>query len=307
MDGALERFLTYENSQEVVIGPWNHAGHQAYDPFLDVNSSGESVLREEEREVIAFFDRSMKEGGPRFPQKEIRYYTLGEGVWKTTQVWPVEGFAPTKFYFFPDGSMKETIPESAAGANRYEVDFSATTGENNRWHTNLGGPPVVYADRAAEDLELLTYTSDPLAADIAITGKPVATLNLSSTATDGVLYVYLETVAPDGEVTYITEGQLRALHRKESSSDLGRVVLGPRHSYRRADGQAMVPGENAELRIGMFATSVLVKKGYRLRIAIAGHDASTFDRIPKDGTPTIEVQTNGSLPSFVQLPIKMRE
>ncbi len=307
VDGALERFLTYENSQNLVIGPWNHGGFQAYDPFLGVNSSEASVRIEQEREVTAFFDNVMKESGPDLPHKEIRYYTLGEGVWKTTPVWPVEGFAPTAFYFYPDGSMKKTVPDNETGSNRYEVDFSATTGENNRWHTNLGAPPVIYADRAEEDRKLLTYTSDPLATDIEITGKPVATLNLSSTATDGALYVYLEAVSPEGEVTYITEGQLRALHRKESSSDLGRVVLGPKHSYRRADGQAMVPGENTELRIGMFATSVLVKKRYRLRIAIAGHDASTFDRIPKDGTPTIEVQANGSLPSFVELPMKIRE
>ena len=99
---------------------------------------------------------------------------------------------------------------------------------------------------------------------------------------------------------------MRALHLKETAQDLGRVVLSPRHSFARADGQALVPGENVELRIGMFATSVLVRKGYRLRIAIAGHDASNFVRIPQDVTPTIELQVNGSLPSFVELPIKVR-
>jgi putative CocE/NonD family hydrolase len=233
------------------------------------------------------------------------YYTMGEGTWKTTNVWPVEGFTSTHFYFYPDGSLKETMPENTSGTNQYTVDFSTTTGENNRWRTNLGGGPVIYPDRFEEDKKLLTYTSEPLENDIEVTGNPVVTLNLSSTAVDGAFYVYLEAVSPDGQVLYITEGQLRALHRNETTRDLGRVILGPRHSYERADGQAMVPGELVQLRIGLYATSVRVQKGYRLRIAIAGHDASNFKRIPQDETPTIELQTNCRLPSGVELPIKV--
>ena len=139
-----------------------------------------------------------------------------------------------------------------------------------------------------------------------ITGNPIVTLNLSSDTTDVALFVYLEDVSPEGKVTYITEGQLRALHINTTSDDMGRVVLGPKHSFMRKDGEEMVPGNNVELKIGMFATSVLIEKGHRLRIAIAGHDASNFERIPKDANPTIELQTNGNLLSFVELPMKVR-
>lgn len=307
VDGAIERFLTYENSQQLIIGPWNHSGSQIYDPFLDVGSSGEALIIKQDQEVVAFFDRYLKEDGGEPAGKEISYYTMGEGAWKTTSAWPVEGFTETAFYFYPDGSLKETMPEDTAAVNRYTVDFSATTGEGNRWYTQLGGPPLSYPDRSEEDRKLLTYTSEPLENAVEITGNPVVTLNLSSTATDGAFYVYLEAVAPDGKVIYITGGQLRALHRQETSRDLGRVILGPKHSYERVDGQEMVPGENVEMRIGMFATSVLVPQGYRLRIAVAGHDASTFERIPEDGNPVIEVQANGSLPSFAVIPMKTRQ
>lgn len=47
------------------------------------------------------------------------------------------------------------------------------------------------------------------------------------------------------------------------------------------------PGEVAELRFALQSISVLVKKGHRLRVAIAGHDEDTFIRIPAEGTPTI--------------------
>ncbi len=304
VDGAIERFLTYENDQQLVIGPWNHSGSRFYDPFLETNDPGESLAAAQDRAVIAFFDRYLKGDEDNPQQKEINYYTMGEGVWKTTPVWPVDGFIETAFYFHPDGSLQESIPEDADATNRYAVDFSTTTGETNRWYTQLGAPPVLYADRAEEDQKLLTYTGEPLENDIEITGNPIVTLNLSSTATDGAFYVYLEAVAPDGKVIYITEGQLRALHRNETSRDLGHVVLGPKHSFERIDGQEMVPGENVELNIGMSATSVLIPKGYRLRIAIAGHDDSTFERIPEVGNPVIELQTNSTLPSFVLIPVK---
>lgn len=48
------------------------------------------------------------------------------------------------------------------GVDTYTVDFTATTGKNNRWMTNLGGGAVLYPDRAEEDKTLLTYTSEEL-------------------------------------------------------------------------------------------------------------------------------------------------
>ena len=38
-------------------------------------------------------------------------------------------------------------------------------------------------------------------------------LRLATTGSDGAIYAYLEDVAPDGEVIYLTEGCLRFIHR----------------------------------------------------------------------------------------------
>ena len=65
----------------------------------------------------------------------------------------------------------------------------------------------------------------------------------------------------------------------------------------------LVPGEIAELKFGLLPTSVLIKKGHRIRIAIAGHDRSVFARIPANGTPTISVSRNSQSASFVELPV----
>ncbi|MBL8968309.1 MAG: hypothetical protein JNG85_14980, partial [Spirochaetaceae bacterium] len=59
-------------------------------------------------------------------------------------------------------------------------------------------------------------------------------------------------------------------------------------------------------RIGMQATSVLLRKGHRIRVAVAGHDASSFARIPAEGEVEIEVLRSAAFPSRVELPVKER-
>ena len=109
--------------------------------------------------------------------------------------------------------------------------------------------------------------------DIEITGYPVVTLFITSTHTDGAFFVYLEEIDEKGRVTYLTEGQLRALHRRVSGESPTKVPL---HSFMKKDAMPLVPGEIAELRFGLQPISVLVKKGHRLRVAIAGHDKGTL-------------------------------
>ncbi|MHC1785087.1 MAG: CocE/NonD family hydrolase [Anaerolineaceae bacterium] len=309
VNGAIERFLTFSNSQSLQIGPWNHSGIQFYDPFLQTSYTPEELTRMQADEVISFFDRYLDGNMNRseLNEKSIRYYTLGEGVWKTTATWPLPDFDTKKFYFDQKGQLQETQPEGSTGKDIYRVDFTATTGQNNRWFTNFGAGPIIYPDRAEEDKKLLVYTSEAFENDVEITGNPVVTLNLSSNCTDGGFFVYFEDVSPEGVVTYITEGQLRALHRKITSEPIDKVILGPTHSYFKKDGEALIPGENAELKIGMYATSVLIKKGHRIRVALAGHDAASFAPIQAECAPMLEIQRNNNLASYIELPFLIRK
>ncbi|MBN1665645.1 MAG: CocE/NonD family hydrolase, partial [Anaerolineales bacterium] len=307
VDGALSRYLTFSNPQKLVIGPWSHGGAHHTDPFLPPDTPTAPTREEQTQMLVDFFDLYLKEGASETPERSIRYYTLGEGVWKTTQTWPPEGFKPQRWYFGPGGTLSLNAPQDKGDADRYRVDFTASTGGATRWHTQLGGYDVVYPDRAEEDLKLLTYTSAPLETDVEITGSPIITLYVASTTTsDNAFHVYLEDVAPDGRVTYITEGILRAVHRKISDETPPYVQLGPYHSYLRADALPMIPNEVAEISFNLYATSVLIQKGHSIRIALAGHDASVFSRYPAEGTPIWRVQRNQLYPSSILLPVLAR-
>ena len=61
--------------------------------------------------------------------------------------------------------------------------------------------------------------------------------------------------------------------------------------------------EVQDLAFRLWPTSVLIKKGHRLRIAIAGADKGTFDRIPEGGDPTITIFRNEQNISFIDLQV----
>ena len=90
---------------------------------------------------------------------------------------------------------------------------------------------MYYPDRAEEDARLLTYTGAPLEGALRITGTPVVSLQLSSNKPDGALHVYLEDVAPDGRVTYLTEGILRLIHRSRMTPHCLYEQSGPSRSF----------------------------------------------------------------------------
>jgi len=305
-NGALSRYNSLPNPQRVVIGALSHGGGHDADPFHPIDAEPDPSVEQQWANLFAYFDTFLKETGEGAMESQVHYVTLGSGEWHTTATWPPAGFDHTTFYFAPGGGLSPTGP-GTNGADEYTIDFTATTGRQTRWHTQMGGGDVVYPDRADEDRKLLTYTSEPMPGDVEITGHPLVTLLVRSTATDGAFFVYLEDVAPDGRVTYLTEGQLRAISRKVSDETPDYRHYGPYRTFTRADAEELVPGEVAELSFDLWAISVLIPRGHRIRVAVAGADDGNFKRYPDDGSqPVITVERNAGHPSRIVLPMKER-
>src|SRR5215469_9871424 len=140
---------------------------------------------------------------------------MGERRWHTTRVWPPEGLSTKRLYFGSKNTLTYEAPSLVDASDSYTVDFTASTGKQSVWATGYGGGDVVYPDRADEDRKLLVYDSPPFEADVEITGSPVLTAKIASTTTDGAVHAYLEDVSPEGRVTYLDEGILRFIDRKE--------------------------------------------------------------------------------------------
>jgi uncharacterized protein len=310
-EGALERYATFSNPQQLIIGPCSHGCRFNVDPFLPAQGhTPPNPTPEEQWRVRAdFFDRYLKNDPPANVEPGIQYYTMGEGQWHSTKVWPPAQFAQAsrRYYFGAAHRLDLEAPETASASDSYTVDFTATTGQRTRWHTQNGGLDVIYPDRREADKQLLVYTSAPLETDVEITGSPVISLQIASTESDGAVHAYLEDVAPEGRVTYLDEGIFRIVDRKiPDPKTMPFKVFGPAHSLLRADAEPFLPGQPAVLSFGLFPTSLLLRKGHSIRVALAGADAPLFRRYPPQGKPTWTLYHERTRASYIDLPLRAR-
>lgn len=318
-DGSLSRYRNFKNPQQLVIGAFSHGGAYNIDPFLPLSrhTPPDPPIEERNRMEAEFFNHFLREDHPEPLASSVRYYTIGEGKWHTSAVWPPAGLTMKRYYLVGaagagstggsdessakvERSLSLEPPTAISASDSYTVDFSTTTGMNSRWQ--LGN--VIYPDRAAEDRKLLTYTGAPLPTDVEITGTPVLTLHMASSRSDGALFAYLEDVSPQGRVTYITEGIIRVINRRIAKNALPYTPLGPPHSFLRADAEPLIPGQAVEISFSLLPTSVVLRRGHRIRLAVAGADSPMFERYPAEGTPRLEVYREKDKPSYLELPIK---
>jgi len=294
---ALFRYRTFSNPQELVIGPFTHGGFENDDPFSPAKPL--DMTYQTQTELMAdFFDRYLKGGTVGLPGKTIRYYVNGAGIWRTSSTWPPAATTVQRWYLGASNTLVTSAP--AMGIDRYEVDFSASTGALSGYRGQVDLSKTDYGNRASADTRLLVYTSGPFKEDMELAGDPIAHVRLASSATDALLIIYLEDVAPDNRVTYITQGLLRLAFRKVSVTDNSAYSADPLHAYRRADMSPMTPGTFDKVLIGLSPIAALIHKGHRLRIAIGGADDGNLERLPAEGDVALTIGRGPD--SYVEVP-----
>ncbi len=295
---VLNRFNTFSNPQEVVLGPFTHGGFQGDDPYAPSGPMA-MTFRQQTNAMADFFDRYLWDSPSRPITKSIKYYVIGESRWKSSATWPPAGSVSIKWY--PRASHGLSVAAPATGSDAYKVDFAATTGALSGYRGQVDLSRTDYGDRAAADAHLLVYTSEPLAYDVEIAGSPLAHLQLASTSPDGLLIVYLEDVSPKGHVTYVTQGVLHLAHRKLAPTQSTARSADPLHTYLRADMTAMVSGVAEDVTLALSPIAAQIRKGHSLRMSIAGADADNLERLPAQGEVTLTIERGNG--TYIELPI----
>jgi putative CocE/NonD family hydrolase len=152
----------------------------------------------------------------------------------------------------------------------------------------------------------LSFDAAPVARDTELVGAPELCLAMRTDQTDGTVFAYLEDVAPDGRVTYLTEGELRLLHRRTQGSPTSAgcdPAPGTSRSFDRADGAPVTPGQTMRIEIPMQPTAALIRRGHRIRLSLAGADAGTFARLT-DAPETWVIGTGGAQGSTLTVPVR---
>jgi putative CocE/NonD family hydrolase len=293
--GALARFVTQANHQQVEIGPWGHGGDSFADTLRPSGAAEHDLLSpgSQDRRLVDFFARYLERNGKPEGPSTLTFGTLGTGTWQAVTSWPPADTGVQRWYL---GSVAGLTREAGlAETVRHRVDVATSTGATNRWLAIDLGRAAAYPGRKHADDTLLTFTSGPLPADVHVLGFPVVTMRLATSGTDGAVYVYLEDVGPGGDVAYLTEGCLRFLHRR-TTGPAEPMRLGVPRTFARSDALRVVPGRPMGLTVQLLPVSAVVRAGHRIRVALAGHDASCFTRYgPAEETFTLELGSGSHL------------
>jgi len=291
---AVKRFWAHDDpNHKLILGPWEHGAEQN----ISVFEPSRKTLFEHNHELMAFFDAHLRDDEERAAawadQPRVRYFTIGEEKWKTADDWPPPGATLRRFHLGDEERLyAEAVDEST---QRLPVSGLHGTGAASRWRCLLPTLALThYGPR--EGAEVVSYTSDPLTEDLEVTGHPLAHIELVSTTPDPRLFVYLEDVESNGTAHYVTEGQLRAIHRRSKRKKPASHRDIPYRTFERADHRPAPPGELITFELDLLPCSWLFEKGHSVRIVLSGADADHFDVGPP-GVHTIYAHR-----SWVELP-----
>src|SRR5262249_11107928 len=183
---AIKRYLSVSTpGSRLVLGPWNHGGGWYLNPLRKPRKS----RFDHNAELLRFFDYHLKSVDTgTMNEKPIHSFRMGEGRWKEAARWPPAAQVST-YYFNADRSLSLDKPDGEGARDTYRVDYTAGSGEHSRWRNQAATDAAVrYMDRNRQDMKLLVYTSRPLDRTLEVTGHPVVTLFVVSSAADGYFF-----------------------------------------------------------------------------------------------------------------------
>ncbi len=286
--------LTYANvtsDRHLVIGPWGHCQSDNLDLVA---------------EMRRFFDQHLKGINTGIlKQDPIHYFTVNAPAgkeWRSSKQWPIAGTKKATYYLAgrspTGGDLQTTAPAGAGNQTTFTVRYDVDAPNAPRQAAGMltGAPP-----RPGE-LGGPRFVTPSLAADTEVTGDAIADFWVSSTATDGNIFVYLEDLAPDGTVTQVTDARLRASVRKLSKPRYENYDL-PFHASLRAEAQPLKPGEPVQMVFAFLPTSFVFKAGHQIRISVAGADYRERDRTPVTPAPVVTLYNTPAHPSSITLPL----
>ena len=288
-----------KSRQVLLMGPWTHGGWEvaaAGDLFMGTHSAiNYNDLRR------AWFDHFLKGLPNQVARWEpVKIFVMGSGdgkpyylgglnhggAWRDEQDYPLPGTQFTPYYFHADGALTIEKPQQAE-PSRYTFDprdpvptigggISAAMpimdagGYDQRGRLDFYGCHDTLPLNARSDV--LTFQTEPLQADMEVTGPIQVKLYAASSALDTDFTAKLIDVYPpsgnypDGYAANLTDSILRARYR---------------NSWEKPE--LLEPGKIYALTFELYPTSNIFKAGHRIRIDISSSNFPRFDVNPNTG------------------------
>lgn len=287
--------------QRLIIGPWIHSSENlSY--AGEAQFTGDAAL-----DLTAFhlrwFDHWLKGVDNRVDREPpVRIYVMGGGDahktpegrifvgghWRDEQEWPLARSAATPYYLRANGVLspdkraedqpityqfdpRNTVPTLGGNiSSQGTLMFQGAADQRCRLDFWLCSDTKPLSARN----DVLVFQTPPLANDIEVTGRLVVKLWASSNALDTDFTAKLVDVYPPnadfpaGVDLNIADSIVRARYR----NGLGRAEL-------------LRPGQPYEFTIEMYPTSLVFKRGHRIRLDVSSSNFPRFDINPNTGEP----------------------
>ncbi len=229
--------------------------------------------------------------------------------WRHENEWPLARTTWTKLYFDLSAADSADLVENnpATTASRTYQSFNlGTMGSTSAASSQVMGGGI----KPGMGIALQT---PPLPADLEVTGPLMANIWVSSATEDMDLFLTLRNFDTDGNEVMetgqqgapvpVAKGWLRVSHR-ELDPDLS-LPYRPYHRHRRR--LYLKPGEIVEVQIEIWPTSMVFKKGHRIRLDVQPRDgagsAGYLHYHADYNTGTNTVYAGGDKPSYLLLPV----
>lgn len=266
LEGSLELFRTarsrHKRAEDVrdrlIVGPWSHGNPKDWQgAFWHGYAASTTDLSDIQ---LDFFDAVMKDEKPSSPM--VRYFRSGSNTWHSAPDWPLPGATERIFHLDAD-RLSESGP-SDAWSRSYVSDTAnpvpTVGGATFLPGLLLGrnsGPMNQSAVEGRDDV--LLFTSDPLEAEMEVTGLVEAEIFVHSSAPAADWTARLCEVGEDGTSHGLVDGISRWTN--------------------------VTPDDPAprSVTIKLGHISHLFRPGTRLRLQIASSNFPRFDRNPQSG------------------------
>jgi putative CocE/NonD family hydrolase len=238
----------------LIIGPWTHA-----DPvrFPDGSTAGD-YRSASLAPSLPWFDHHLL-GRPLDPllAAPVRIYVMGENKWRDEQEWPLSRahYVP---YYLGSGGRLALAPPADEAPDFYVYDPRRPV--PSRGGAMLGPRAgIVLQNDVEARADVLVYTTTPLEQDMEVTGPVRAVLYVSTTAPSTDFTVKLVDVHPDGMAYNVSDGILRRAYPQPT----------------RETPQ--------EITVELWPTSMLFRRGHRVRVEVSSSNYPRYDRNPNTG------------------------
>ena len=303
--------------QRLIMGPWTHGGRtRSYAGEAEFGPDAAIDFLAFEQRWFDHWLKGIDNGVDREPP--VRIFVMGGGdahktpesrifvggYWRDEQEWPLARAVATPYYLHANGwlSIQKPVAESPKSFKFDPHRPVPTLGGNISSHN---APPsrhnTIERPGDSENLmeqgpydqrcrvsiwtcddtlplstrsDVLVFQTEPLSQDVEVTGRLIVKLWASSSAPDTDFTAKLIDVYPankdfpDGVNLNIGDSIVRARYR---------------NSLQHAE--MMKPGEVYPFTIEMYPTSLVFKKGHRIRVDISSSNFPRFDVNPNTGEP----------------------